>query len=83
MAGAADQCGESAAQAADLNPSRRFTVAPGRRGMQHMINIGVSDPAVALAVHPGTREVFVGTRHGSIALLDSRSQTERLQNSAS
>lgn len=72
VAGVTGQCRETASQQAGLSPMRRFTAAPRQHGRHHAVKIDVSDPVVALAVHQRTHEVFAGTLHGAIALLDRR-----------
>ena len=71
-AGGANQAWKSEVQQSGLSPRRAGTGVFKRRGRQCGLYITVSDPVLAVAVHPRTLEIFAGTRHGAIALLDRR-----------
>ena len=72
VTGTAEPPSDSASQQGGQSPVRRFDAAARQLARQLAWQVAVSDPPVAVAVHRDTHEVFVGTRHGAIALLDRK-----------
>jgi len=70
-AGTASYLSEQGSQQSSLSPTRRHRsgFSDWQDGSLGAVELGLTNPAVVVAVHQGTQEVFAGTRNGFITLL--------------